>query len=440
MKAYLIGWLVMAITVVWGGEPMSAVVTNYSSTGQFVVYGVPIQQHNQPSSRLAPSAFLKVDPALLAVSCERIKQLLLNYLSAEDRWMGRIHIFVQFTVATNRPVSIESSLFAGRWRYRMLVPDEIEKNKLARALVNVILLEIVNREAGNKMVEVPLWLMEGFTRILLSSSGDNVLLQPQSLILRQEWKRDPVQIAQNEVKISNPLSFEQLSFPEPDTLSRTRWNDFQASSHLFVMQLLHLPQGQSAMQEMLRILPSYENWQLAFFHAFRRYFRSVLEAEKWWSLVIANLGGQDRLQGWSFAASWSKLDEILRLSVWIQANRNVVPQLSEIPVQQLIEHWDDSIQRPILSGKLNQLKGLRLHAPVHFIPLLDAYVQSFENYLYANQSGSGMPKELPQLPVRLLRKEFLRKLAELETRRQTLQPENALSAQASQAFTSRAAP
>ena len=426
MKSYWIYFL-----AIWGAlncksQQVSALVTNYSSTGQFVIYGVPLQKQNQPSSILTPSPFIKVDPSLLAVSCERTKQQLIGLLGCDDQWRGRIHILVQFTVATNRPVSIESSLFAGRWRYRMLLPDEIEKTKLVRAIVNVILLEMVNRQSGTKMAEVPLWLMEGFTRLVLTSSSDKILLEPHSLISKQVWKQDPMQIAQNEMKILNPLTLEQLSFPEPETFYKNRWIDFQATSHLFVLQLLRLPKGQQAMQEMLSLFPAYENWQLAFLQAYRNHFRSILEAEKWWSLVIANLHGFDRLHGWDDTYSWNKLDEVLRLPIWVQITINDIPHLTFVPIQQLVQQWEESVYRPILWAKRNQIKALRMHASPKFAPLLEAYIQILTDYFDTDQKPSKAPKEIPGSSSRLIRKELLRKLIEIETQRQSLRPESIL--------------
>src|SRR5439155_11943075 len=74
---------------VFGAAPYELVRTVRSSTSQFIVRG-PTFSQVQTNSSVADSTWLELDPNILAVSCERIKQALLRELTLPDLWRGRI--------------------------------------------------------------------------------------------------------------------------------------------------------------------------------------------------------------------------------------------------------------------------------------------------------------------------------------------------------------
>src|SRR2546428_5347318 len=59
----------------------------HSRSGQFIVSGLPMLTRSWAVSTTAVS-FVRLDPALVAVSCEGIKAALLDTLGLQDRWQG----------------------------------------------------------------------------------------------------------------------------------------------------------------------------------------------------------------------------------------------------------------------------------------------------------------------------------------------------------------
>jgi hypothetical protein len=325
-------------------------------------------------------------------------------------------LVIQFTTATNQALGIQSSFQADGWRYRLDLPDEVEPVKLVRALTHVTLLEMANREAGERSAEIPLWLTEGLTQHLLATASLDLVLLPESRVVRETRKGDPLWAVRPRLRATAPLTFSQLSMPSPDTLSGEAWATYQASSQLLVYELLRLREGRAALQEMLRILPAHFNWQVAFLKAFQARFARILDVEKWWSLLVVNTRGYDQLQGWSRETSLEKLAEILQFPAQVRYATNDLPIRTELSLQKFVEHWDYDSQGDFLQAKLNQLQALGLHASPDVLPLLDAYRQVLETYLHkrvrvrAAAELRGQPAERSQWLVR----ETVQQLAVLE--------------------------
>jgi hypothetical protein len=413
--AILLGWL-MAVVATTAASKTSAIVTNRSSSGQYIVSGVLVTARSLMARSPSATNTVRLDPALLAVSSERIKQALLRELGARDRWRSRIYLVIQFTTATNQALGIQSSFQADGWRYRLDLPDEVEPVKLVRALTHVTLLEMANREAGERSAEIPLWLTEGLTQHLLATASLDLVLLPESRVVRETRKGDPLWAVRPRLRATAPLTFSQLSMPSPDTLSGEAWATYQASSQLLVYELLRLREGRAALQEMLRILPAHFNWQVAFLKAFQARFARILDVEKWWSLLVVNTRGYDQLQGWSRETSLEKLAEILQFPAQVRYATNDLPIRTELSLQKFVEHWDYDSQGDFLQAKLNQLQALGLHASPDVLPLLDAYRQVLETYLHkrvrvrAAAELRGQPAERSQWLVR----ETVQQLAVLE--------------------------
>ncbi len=420
--AMFLGWWLTVHS--WGAQNRTnAIISVPSISGQFLVYGVPIIKPPDAKDAAKAAQVRRLDPGLLAVSCENIKKALLIELRAADQWKSRISLLIQFTTAVDRPIIIQADHFTGNWRYRLELPDEVEINKLTRAIVNALLLEIGNRNAQADTVEIPLWLTEGFTQFLLAFYGrDQLLPQPFSRVIRQELKLDPVQAAHLRLRSHKPLTFTQLSLPTPEQLQGPAWEDFQVSSQLFIMELLSLKGGPMALREMLWRLPERLNWQMAFLTAFRSHFQSILEVEKWWELVLASGGSRVQLQGWTPAASLDKLDEILKTPVQIRPITNSLASFTTLSLQKFLELWDYPTQKSHLLVKMQQLRGLLLTIAPSIRPTAEAYLATLEAYVHKrSQLGyeNFVRGPLPPSPRRLIR-EFSQELDALDARREVL--------------------
>src|SRR5437660_3443156 len=184
-------------------SPTGPVRTVSSSTGQFIVRGPSISPVGT-NSQGAEAGLIELSPDILAISGERIKQALLRELTLGDLWRGRISLEISPVLSTNQAPIIVAKPFTDGWQYQMELPRWIETPKLLRGLVQVLLLEIANRNAGLRSAEVPLWLSEGMSQHLIRSSEvDLILSQPQwnfnrvniSWQARQGIRRDPLKEA-----------------------------------------------------------------------------------------------------------------------------------------------------------------------------------------------------------------------------------------------------
>ena len=323
----------------------------------------------------------------------------------------------------------------------MELPRWIEKPKLVRGLVQVLLLEIANRNAGLRSAEVPLWLSEGLAQHLIQSSPVDLILQPPqwnlnrvniSWQMRQGVRRDPLRDAHERLQSHAALTFARLSDALPDPVPEETWKTFQASAQLFVSQLLLLPAGRATLVEMLYELPYYLNWQSAFLNAYRAHFPRLLDVEKWWAVVLVQFTGQDPTQAWSIPVALEKLNETLHPSVLVSATRKDLPQRARPSIQQIITDWEYLRQRIVLTGVTSQLLVVRFKTPPELTSLVEDYRATIESYVN-KRDQAGLARSLPGLPptrADLLVRDAAKKLNELDQKRASISATNAPPANA----------
>src|SRR5262249_7852067 len=125
---------------------------------------------------------ITLEPALLVVSCERIKQELLRELNMQDHWRGKIFIVLRPARTANDPIEIAAVRFAGNWNCSLEVPHAVDRDRFIEAIVRVLLLEIGDRNAGRTSTEIPEWMAQGFARQLLGSSELRLILPPPNAV------------------------------------------------------------------------------------------------------------------------------------------------------------------------------------------------------------------------------------------------------------------
>jgi hypothetical protein len=393
---------------VHGAAVDSPVRTTVSSSGQFVVRGPAANPNAREFSAVEPtastnSAIVELDPNLLAISCERIKQSLLRELSLGDLWRARIFVVINSSMPSNQPPVIGVKLFADGWQYQVEVPTYIDKLKLVRGMVQVMLMEIANRYAVLRSAEIPLWLSEGLShQIAESAQGDLVFSTPKwtvnnvtlSTQNRQGVRRDPLKDARERLSTHAAFTFTKMGDPLPEQLPEETWKTYQACSQLFVSQLLALNGGRAAMLRMLTLLPHYLNWQSAFLAAFQNIFPRLLDVEKWWAIVLVNFTGLDPLNAWSREIAVQKLDDALRPTVLVSSTAGSLPKRTRMSVQEIINQWDYLKQRIELKQITSQLVILRVKMPVEMVGLIEEYRGTIESYV-SQRDQSGMPRGLP---------------------------------------------
>ncbi|HMO63967.1 MAG TPA: hypothetical protein PKE47_01855, partial [Verrucomicrobiota bacterium] len=130
------------------------------------------------------------------------------------------------------------------------------------------------------------------------------------------------------------------------------------------------------------------NWQHAFLAVWPERFPTLLEAAKWWAIVVAGFTGRDEWQSWSPAATLARLEEVLRPPLWSAASTNQVAQFAALPLTELLGTVDYAQAEPALRRIIEQLSALRLRAPAPVLPLVDEYLALVRGYL-AERSRAG---------------------------------------------------
>jgi len=423
-------WPVLA-----GGQPAPPAGNSVqSASGQFVVTG-PAQ--SSPLARLpgvaANTNLVRLEPAVLSVSAERIKIALRRQLDIEPNapWQGKIFVVLYPAQSLDEPVTITSQPFLNRWNYRVQLPDVLPQARFLRAMTGALLLELANRNATRaRAAEIPAWLTDGLAQqlaaealpeIILSAPGKliNGLPQNRLVVTHRGW--DPLADARRVLRDRATLTFDQLSWPTDIQLNGGDDGVYRASAQLFVSELLQLKNGPACLRAMLAALPGCYNWQTAFQSAFRENFPRPLDVEKWWALQIVSFVAHGPGPRWTPAVSREKLDEILSVPVEVWTASNTLPARMEVSLQAIIRNFEPSRQTAILQIKLRDLELAQLRMAAPLARLTDDYRLAVASYLGENKNVRQPPWSKHPLPQKTSARATLKKLDELDALRQTIE-------------------
>ena len=367
-------------------------VTTRSQSGQFIVRGKGMA----PSSRgLAEDKNLvSLQPVLLTVACDHIKQALDRELGITGAWQGKILLNIQSTASAAEGVNVTCERFRNGWQYQIDLPDPISKSMFIKTIVQVLLTEYANRKSEAHGADLPSWMIEGLTQQLLVSPELQLALQAPNdsangMSLRytplNQTRTNRLQFAHQSLHAFQPLSFDELSWP-PDLSGTDRQSAFQSSAQLLITELEGFPDGRACLRRMLEQMPRFFNWQLAFLEAFRSHFNRPLDVEKWWALRVSHFTGRELSQAWTIEASWEKLTQIITSPVEVRTGTNDLPLHTSISLQMILRGWDSAKQTMILKQELAQLTALGGRIDRSLAPLLDDYREVLDTYLKNHQS------------------------------------------------------
>ncbi len=361
-------------------------VTTHSLSKQFVIYG-PKEAPKKLRMGRTP-----LDPALTAVSCERIKQAVLVEIGGMEQWrlsnqqIGNIYVVLH--PALNQEAVITPIRGTKCFTYRVDLPNEIEPARLVEAITHAVLLELVNRHTSEQVTQIPLWLAKGVSAQVQAVAPESLVLEqhksqglvPSSPIasVNGKLKIDPLHGIRETLQHCNPLSFDELCWP--GTLTAERASHFEPCAQLFLYELLRLKNGRVCLMKMLGDMPNYLNWQIAFMQAFSPHFKQAVDVEKWWSLTLVNLTGRDPSRIWSREQSIERIDAVLRISV-----RDATPGSGDSSLQGIISTWEPARQKPVLMKILGQLRALRTRLQPESVALADEYCHALEACLKNGQ-------------------------------------------------------
>ncbi|MFZ0826148.1 MAG: hypothetical protein WAO02_01870 [Verrucomicrobiia bacterium] len=406
------GCAVVLLGVFCGRAPAQNPYPDSSATrsvsGQFIIAGTAGSRLAAMPDIATNASFIRLEPALLAVSAERFKASLERELNPELGGLnsittprGKIFLVLHPAQSPDEVVTIVSRHSPDGWDYQVQLPDVVSRVRLARALTGVLLLQLANRDARARGAEVPAWLTDGLSQellaldwqpIILSSPARMIAGQPSSGIFVTARGMDSLAGARRTLRDHDALTFEQLSWPDEAQLSGADGGVYRASAQLFVHALLELKNGPAHLRAMLKTLPNFYNWQTAFQSAFQENFSRPLEVEKWWALQVVNFAARDPGPAWTPAASRARLDEILSVPVEMRTASNSLPAHAEISFQAVIRNFDRSQQAGILQLKLRDLELSELRMATPFAVLADGYRQALADYLGLGNRTRPMPR------------------------------------------------
>lgn len=364
-----------------------------SHSGQFIVYSAdPTAERAVTPELAANSPLVHIEATLLAVSCERIKQALLNTLNVPDQWRGKIRLGLHPFRNAEEDIVVASERFADGWSYRVSLPDAIEPPRLVRVLTQVLLLEMANRNARDQSATLPFWLAEGLPPLLLAGSDMELVLQAappaagnqmsSRATTRDSRPVNHLKQARERLGRHAPLGLEELEQPTAESLEGAAGEIYRSSATVFIHELLQLKNGGACLAAMLPELPWDPDWRVGFLKAFRAHFKREVDLAKWWSLQSTFIAGRTPAKTWSRAESLGKLDEILRCPLQVQTSTNDEPFHTDVPLQAIIQGWELPQQTRMLRDKINLLDALKLRTARDLAGLVEQYRRVLEDYLH----------------------------------------------------------
>lgn len=386
-------WVGLGLVWLLVGLELGAVEpqTIRSQSGQFTIQGLTLV--GAPVHRAVPGseAYLRLDPTLLAVSCERIKEGILGHLGMEDRWRDQILIGIRTVRQNDEPILVHATRYADRWQYLIQTPEHVPRDRFLKTVVRVILLEIANRPSRVHAVEFPAWLGEGLAEVIASETLIRFTLEANQGLFEQSSRRDPLVEVRRLLQARPPLTLDELNWPTPEQLEGQAGLMYASCSHLLVHELLRLRDGEKCLRRMIEAMAGHWNWQTAFFEGFQPHFNHMLDLDKWWSLVLVQNAGRALSFTWSAAESWEKFDNILSIPVEVRLKSNELPMTTSTSLQNALRQWEHRRQLPMLATKLNYLHALRLRVAQELMPLLDDYRQVIAAYLQSRSRPAPHP-------------------------------------------------
>jgi len=441
--ATLAGALAVLTTAQAQWKPPAAMTVIGSASGQFFVSAR--SSYSSPRSvqlGMTPN-MVTLEPALMAVSCERIKQELLHELNLHDQWQGKIFVVLRPAFTTNDAIQVVPEKLGGNWDCGVEMPDVVSRERFVGTIVRACLLEIANRNAGNRSTEIPEWLAQGFTRELIGSSAVKLILatphgRENGLSITRTtvdftdapyatgpYTRglNPLTQAALVLRTNEPLTFDQLSWPTYEQLEGPEVELYGSSAQLFVNKLLNLPNGPACLSAMLAEMPNYLNWQFAFMDAFKQHFQTQLDVEKWWAVELTDFSGRDLLHLMTPEESWRQLNAVFQFPVNVQIGEGP-PMRTEISFQTIIRGWSRAQQLDLIKKKVWELDILRMRIAPEFIPLVDGYRETLREYYKKRTETTWiLPSLFSPLPDKAI-DEAVTRLNTLDVRRANMRPQS----------------
>ncbi len=418
-----------------------------------------------PVAATAEPDKIPLEPALLVVSCERIKELFLLELGLKDEWRGKIVLTINAALPEERGPLLTAVHRPEGWSYELELPKTIQQENLVRAVVQSLLTELVNRRAGSQSAEIPFWLVEGLGAHLQAYNVPTFIVRPNvQSVGYNKVGIEGMSAVRAGLREQAPLTFQQLSWPQWSNVNGKDQALYRSCAQLFLESLLQLEDGQSCLQRMLEEMPRHLNWQTAFLLAFHSHFARLLDVEKWWGLNCVSFSALDFTKPWSEQECWHKLQEALDVPVEVHFAATRMPAEARVTLQEVIMQWDATNAWPALQRAMRELRGLQwftlrgnlnLNASVASLagqrnlhdlqalqrrmsqelsPLVSGYLAVLLSYVRQSQSNPQLASDGKFLysRLRMLKSETVRQLNELDKRRAEMRAKSSSASRAAE--------
>jgi hypothetical protein len=373
-------------------------------------------------------ARISLEPPVLVISCERLKQLFLAEMGLTDRWRGQVKLFINPELTEEQGPQLTAVHDPDGWSYELRLPKTMRVEILQQALVQTLLLELVNRKAGDKTAEVPMWLADGLSAHLEAYNLPTFLLQPGVQMVGNNVRLEGTDLVRDELRRHAPLTFQELNWPQESDTTGEGLKLYRCCAQLFLEQLLQLPDGKQCLRRMLDELPEHLNWQTAFLDAFRAHFDRLLDVEKWWGLVAVDFAGAGANPSWDGQQSWTRLNSALDVPVSVRFDTGHVPVDARLTLQEVIAKWPALDAGEALRRTITDLQSMQAPIRPEYRLLAMLYLKTLQNYLNESEQEAAHPRPLGKNPpsaIHVLKANTIEQLDELDRQRAALRPPTA---------------
>jgi len=432
IKPFVLFWLCLGFATSTGARTIMSTSRQFSVTGPENIF-LPAERNNRVG-------LVTLEPELLAVSAERIKSALLAELYQPDRYQGNFQLFIRPVSPDVMPIGVVSTHYLDGWQYRVELPERVDGKRLLTSLVEVLLIEIANREQGDHAAELPSWLLYGLTEELAFAVGPSFIVQRNLAIggatrrpgintakftgptVWQSATSDPMRSVREILRTNSPISFRELTSAGSDAFTSERSEVFAASAHLLIQELFRLDPPRVHFRGFIASLSRTWNWQTAFFANYQLWFSKPLDAEKWWALALLDFTGQQQAMNWDIGFTMQHLDALLLTVAEVRTGPTDLPHRTTLSIPDLVRTWRVAQQTDALRPKIAQLAALEIRSNPFAIELIHDYKTAIQTYLDKIQGKGASPGQRNdvQQRLRVAGIEFLQKIDALDAKRDNL--------------------
>ena len=398
---------------------LNASETFLSSSRQFVVHGIGRAGFLRAPSGTNAATYITAEPQLVALMGDRVNRALAQELRWPAVYRDSIHLSVFHNAPATQLIGLITQVHTDGFQYKMSIPGQVEATQLLKALVQVSLQEFANRN-GTRAGELPNWIVEGMLRQVQTRVVPAFVVNRKPITIERSGL-DRLGTTRAYFQTNTPMTLHDLSFADLAKVTPDQREQFEASSHLLVHQLLRLKDGRALMSRFLQTLPHTLNWQTAFYSVYKQQFAGPLEFEKWWMLNWVRFKNSDDREAWPVALTLERLESVLLTDMEVRVDVNAIPKYREATLQEFLQLADFTTQKQLLEQKLQQLSFMSVSSAPQAMPLLGAYQQALDSYLQ-KRSNDTQPtlKSDPEQRLQTLLRTTLKTLDELDLARADL--------------------